>query len=86
MNYSTESILHSSRLVPTCNRHTGSDIGWRRPSGYLAAVVAKVRDLAPYAAIELVLPGGSLMAVLLWLYRRRKKTTEFATHELLSFF
>jgi hypothetical protein len=35
-----------------------------------AIVAAKLRDLAPYAAMELVLPGGSLMALLLWLYRR----------------
>jgi hypothetical protein len=32
----------------------------------------KVRNLAPYAALELVMPGGSVMALLLWLYRRRK--------------
>jgi hypothetical protein len=42
-----------------------------------AAVVAKLRDLAPYAVIELVLPGGSLMALLLWLYRRQKKAPGF---------
>jgi hypothetical protein len=42
-------------------------------SAYTAVVLARVRDLAPYAALELVLPGGSLMALLLWLYRRHKK-------------
>jgi hypothetical protein len=47
-------------------------------SAYTAAVVAKLRDLAPYAAIELLLPGGSLMALLLWLYRRRKKSGIFS--------
>jgi hypothetical protein len=73
MNYPTESILNGSRLVPTRNRHTGSGIAWRRPSVYLVAVVAKLRDFAPYAAIELVLPGGSLIALLLWFYRRRQK-------------
>jgi hypothetical protein len=49
-------------------------------SGHTAAVVAKLRDLAPYAAIELVLPGGSLMALLLWLYRRQRKTSRFPIH------
>jgi hypothetical protein len=44
-------------------------------SAYTAVVVAKLRDLAPYAAIELVLPGGSLIALLLWLYRRQKKAS-----------
>jgi hypothetical protein len=41
-------------------------------SAHAAAVVAKLRELAPYAAMELVLPGGSLMALGLWLYRRQK--------------
>ena len=49
------------------------------------AVVGRLRDLAPYAVMELILPGGSLIAVLLWLYRRQKKAPEFATHEILSF-
>ena len=34
------------------------------------AAAAKLKDLAPYALLELVLQGGSLMALLLWLYRR----------------
>jgi hypothetical protein len=58
----------------------------RSLGGYTMAVVGKLRDLAPYALMELVLPGGSLMAVLLWLYRRRKKAPQFVTHEILSFF
>jgi hypothetical protein len=48
-------------------------------SAYAATVVAKLRDLAPYAAI-LVLPGGSLVALLLWLYQRQKKASFFPTH------
>jgi len=32
-----------------------------------------LRELGPYAAIELILPGGSLLALLLWLYRRHRK-------------
>lgn len=35
------------------------------------AVLALLRELGPYAAIELILPGGSLLALLLWFYRRR---------------
>jgi hypothetical protein len=48
---------------------------WRTPprkwSAHTAAVVAKLREFAPYAAIELVMPGGSLMALGLWLYRKQ---------------
>jgi hypothetical protein len=31
-----------------------------------------LRRFGPYAAIELLLPGGSLLAILLWLYRRNR--------------
>jgi hypothetical protein len=72
MNFLTESILNG-RLVPTCNRHAGSGVASGRSSGCLTTVAAKLRNLAPYAAIELVLPGGSLIALLLWFYRRRQK-------------
>jgi hypothetical protein len=40
---------------------------------------------APYALMELVLPGGSVMALLLWLYRRQRKVPAFASQEILSF-
>jgi len=53
-------------------------------SGYPAAIVAKLRAVAPYALIELVLPGGSVMALALWLYRRQRKNPVFPTHEILS--
>jgi hypothetical protein len=29
-----------------------------------------LREIGPYAAIEILLPGGSLFALLLWLFRR----------------
>jgi hypothetical protein len=48
--------------------------GW---GGYAAAVIVRLKVLAPYALIELVLPGGSVMALLLWLYRRRKHGVGF---------
>ena len=35
--------------------------------------LAGAREFGPYAALELVLPGGSVLAVLLWLYRRHKR-------------
>jgi hypothetical protein len=37
---------------------------------WIGRIAALLRDLGPYAAIELVLPGGSVIALLLWLYRR----------------
>jgi hypothetical protein len=68
---------------------TGSRCARRTPvalnlSVRWAAVVAKLRELAPYALIELLLPGGSIMALLLWLYRRQRKVPVFATDEILA--
>jgi hypothetical protein len=71
-------IFGTSRAGVSGNRGHG-----RHDSGFadcdaggvigMLRLVAKLRDLAPYAALELVMPGGSVMALLLWLYRRQKK-------------
>jgi NodT family efflux transporter outer membrane factor (OMF) lipoprotein len=41
--------------------------------GWIAKGVALVKTLGPYAVLELVLPGGTLVALLLWLYRHRRR-------------
>lgn len=43
------------------------------PTHHLARGMAFVRAIGPYAAIELILPGGTLFAVLFWLYRRYQR-------------
>ena len=40
-------------------------------------VVAAGRSFGPYLAIELLLPGGSLLALLLWLYRTYARPSNF---------
>ena len=42
-------------------------------------VLNQLRQLAPYALLELLLPGGTLVAVCLWLYRRRQRERSRAT-------
>jgi hypothetical protein len=42
-----------------------------RWAGWIALAVAGLKEIGPYAAIEIILPGGTLIALLLWLYRRR---------------
>jgi hypothetical protein len=37
------------------------------------------RTLGPYLAIELILPGGSMLALLLWTYRHRFAARRTAT-------
>ncbi len=65
------SIL-SAWLVHNRKHPVWSASALRKPSAYVACVVSKLRKLAPYAAIELLLPGGSMIALLLWFYRRQK--------------
>jgi hypothetical protein len=56
--------------APTLNRaqlHAPAPEGWR------GRMIRFVQVLGPYAAIELLLPGGSLIALLLWLYQSQRK-------------
>jgi hypothetical protein len=41
----------------------------------LQRLIAVGRTFGPYLAIELILPGGSLVALLLWLYRTAAKAS-----------
>jgi uncharacterized membrane protein len=43
-----------------------------------------LRRLGPYAAIELLLPGGSLLAIALWLYRRYRAGVRPVTAGLVA--
>jgi hypothetical protein len=62
MNAVTPSILNPARLLA----HVGF-------ADWLARGVTAVRAIGPYAAIEIILPGGTLFAFLLWLYRRHQR-------------
>jgi hypothetical protein len=50
----------------------------KRWAGDAVTVLVRLKALAPYALIEIVLPGGSLVALLLWLYRQKKNRVGFA--------
>jgi hypothetical protein len=58
-----------SWLVFDPSRDAQRSVALQRSS---ATPAARILELAPYAAI-LILPGGSLMALLLWLHRRQKR-------------
>lgn len=45
----------------------------KKLSVWLRRGLAGLRELGPYAVAELVLPGGTVIAVLLWLYRRHRR-------------
>jgi hypothetical protein len=40
--------------------------------GRIPAMWRVLRQFAPYALMELLLPGGTILAILFWLYRRRQ--------------
>lgn len=39
----------------------------------IATIISCLRRAAPYLAIELILPGGSLIALCLWLVKNRAR-------------
>jgi hypothetical protein len=41
--------------------------------GLMTRGMTGLRELGPYAMVELLMPGGSVLAVLIWLYRRHKR-------------
>ena len=43
------------------------------PAAWITRGAALLKTLGPYAVLELVLPGGSLIALLLWLYQHRHR-------------
>ena len=55
-------------------RNKSINVVMNRILGWVARTAAGLRKLAPYAAIGLLVPGGSLVAVLLWFHRRRRVT------------
>ena len=42
-----------------------------RPFGILQSVLRVLRAFGPYMLLELAMPGGTLLALLLYMYRRR---------------
>jgi len=46
--------------------------GWNR---HLETITSAARKSGPYLALEIVMPGGTLLALLLFLYQRRQAQT-----------
>lgn len=45
---------------------------------------AVLKGFGPYAAIVLLLPGGSFLALLLWFYRRHQRLANAMTHTRIA--
>jgi hypothetical protein len=43
----------------------------------LAATIEKVKAVAPYVLISLLVPGGLMLALVLWFHRLPKKLSVF---------
>jgi len=76
----TESKMKFASSLGTRKRTTP-----RTWSALSTVAIAKLRELAPYAAIELVMPGGSVMALLLWLYRLQKRGNKQLYSQVIDF-
>jgi hypothetical protein len=70
MPYSPQPPLVASDAV--------NDDRWRNGLSTLRGAVARtqhwIRSLGPYVAIELLLPGGTIIALALWAYRQWRAT------------
>ncbi len=44
-----------------------------RISGWVRHQATELRDIAPFAAVALTMPGGTVLAALLWLCRHHPK-------------
>jgi hypothetical protein len=47
------------------------------PTNLLRAAALALRALWPYALLELLMPGGTLLALLLYLHRRRRRRARY---------
>jgi hypothetical protein len=76
--------MTSTNTVSILKHANWQDARWTRALrnwiGSAAAVIVRFKALAPYALIELVLPGGSVVALLLWLYRRQNERRCWSLH------
>jgi hypothetical protein len=45
-------------------------------NGIMKALIQVARNASPYLAVELLLPGGSVIALLMWLLRHRFYASE----------
>jgi hypothetical protein len=61
----------SSALAPASQTARGR----ARWAAWFGLAIAGLKELGPYAAIEIILPGGTLIALALWLYRRHRART-----------
>jgi hypothetical protein len=53
---------------------------------WTSRLASPLRELGPYTAIELLLPGGSLIALSLWAFRHRAWFTARARRTLTTVF
>lgn len=61
---------------PLGSTKTANDVRWwhgpRMLRGAISRVIRSLRSVGPYVAIELLLPGGSIIALALWTYSHRR--------------
>jgi hypothetical protein len=70
---STCNSIFQAGFVPFWRSIGRRPLGARTLGDWMAVAVARLKEVAPYALLELLLPGGSVVALTLWFYRRRKR-------------
>jgi hypothetical protein len=64
---------HRPELPPVNELKARRQVVTTAQSSWIARLATLMRSFGPYAAIELLLPGGSLIALSLWIFRNREE-------------
>lgn len=64
---------HRAELPPVNELKARRQVVTTAQSSWIARLATLMRSFGPYAAIELLLPGGSLIALSLWIFRHREE-------------
>jgi len=70
--------IFKGRPVGICAHIGRWPLGTRTLGAWAAVVFARIKEFAPYAMMELLLPGGSMVALTVWFYRRRRRVPTLA--------
>jgi|SRR6516162_547503 hypothetical protein len=64
---------HRSESPPVNELKARRQVVTTAQSSWIARLATLMRSFGPYAAIEPLLPGGSLIALSLWIFRHREE-------------
>lgn len=69
-------VLWETKVEAVMNAASANTRGAERRSSIAARLLHRLRGLGPYVLIEILLPGGTLIALLLYVYQHKPPTLQ----------